>query len=180
MDLIEQPEMIDRAMANARAIFRELWGAMVKAGRMDEFGYTNCIYSMEGASFLQCDFCCMISPPMFRRWVLPALEEEAEIVKHVVYHWDGPNALVHTADLLASKGMHTLSYVPGAGHGDHVNHIDLLKRVQAGGKAVQVWGTPDQMKTLHRELRPEKVIYCTSTATQGEAEQLLEWFEKNT
>jgi len=180
MDCIEQPRMIDRAMADARRVFREVWSATAKAGRMDEFGYCNCMYSMEGASFLQCDFSCMISPAMFRRWVLPALEEEASIVKHVVYHWDGPGALVHTADLLASKGLHTMSYVPGAGHGSHVEHLDLLKRVQAGGKAVQVWGTPDEMKQLHRELKPERVIYCTNTKTPAEADDLLKWFVKNT
>jgi NAD(P)H-dependent FMN reductase len=122
----------------------------------------------------------MISPAMFRRWVLPALEEEAAIVKQVVYHWDGPGALIHTNDLLASRGLHTLSYVPGAGRGDHFAHLDLLKRVQAGGKAVQANGSPDQIKKMHRELRPEKVFYSTSCRTQAEAEDLLEWFAENT
>jgi len=122
----------------------------------------------------------MMSPVMFRRWVLPALEEEAEIVGHVVYHWDGPRALMHTADLLASRGLQTLSFVPGDGHGDPVDYLDLLKRLQVGGKAVHVWGTPEQCKKMHRELRPEKVFYCTETKTQGEAEELLMWFVRNT
>jgi hypothetical protein len=33
---------------------------------------------------------------------------------------------------------------------------------------------------MHRELRAEKVFYFTGTRTQAEAEQLLEWFVKNT
>ena len=33
---------------------------------------------------------------------------------------------------------------------------------------------------MHRELRPEKVFYCTGTKTQGEAEELLMWFVRNT
>jgi len=180
LDLLERPEVIDRAMADARAIFPVLWEAVSRAGRMREHGYCHVFYSMEGAAILQCDFSCMISPAMFRRWVLPALEEEAEIVKHAIYHWDGPGALVHMNDLLASKGLHTLSYVPGAGRGDPVNYIELYQRIQAGGKAVQVWGTPEECKVMHRELRPEKTLYCTSTRTQAEAEQLLEWFVQNT
>jgi len=179
-DLLDQPEMIDRAMDDSRALFRRWWDAFTLAGRMDDLGYCQTFYAMEGAATLQCDFSCMISPAMFRRWVLPALEEEAEIVVHALYHWDGPGAVAHTADLLKSKGLHTLSYVPGAGRGDHTDYLDLLKRVQAGGKAVQVWGTPEQMKTLHRELRPEKTFYCTTTDTQAEAERLLEWFVRNT
>jgi len=115
LDTMDRPEMLDRAMADARALFVELWDAIATAARMKERGYFGGGYSMEGASFLQCDFAYMIGPEMFRRWVLPALEEEAQIVKHVTYHWDGPGALVHADDLVASRGLHTLSYVPGAG-----------------------------------------------------------------
>ena len=180
MDLIDCPELIDRAMADARAVFPEVWEATAEAGKMDENGYCHTVYSPNGAAFLQCDFSCMIGPEMFRRWVLPALEEEASIVKHVVYHWDGPDALKHADDLIASKGLHTLSYVPGTGHGGHIEFIDLFKRVQAGGKAVHVHGSPDQLKQMHKELKPELVLYCTGTGSQAEAEDLLKWFVDNT
>jgi hypothetical protein len=180
VDTLDRPEWIDRAMVDARAIFPQVWDAVRAAGRMDELGYCHSFYSMEGAATLQCDFACMISPAMFGRWVMPALEEEAEIVKHAMYHWDGPGAVVHTPDLLASRGLHTMSYVPGDGHGPHIRHLALLKRVQAGGKAVQVWGTPDEIKFMHRELRPEKVCYFTHAASQAEAERLLEWFVRET
>jgi len=179
IDSIDRPETIDRAMDDARAIFRELWDAISRAGRMDEFGYCHAFYSMEGAAVLQCDFSYMISPEMFRRWVLPALEEEAEIVKHALYHWDGSGALVHTDDLLASAGLHALSYVPGTGYGSHRDYLDLFKRVQKGGKAVQVSGSPDEIKFMHRELEPEKAFYCTNVGSQSEAEELLAWFVKN-
>jgi hypothetical protein len=183
MDLIDCPDQIDRAILDARAIFRDFWRELVVAGHMDQYGYaleSHALYSREGSATLQCDFSIMMSPAMFRRWVLPALEEEAAIVKHVVYHWDGPGALVHMADLLTSRGLHTLSFVPGDGHGDPVDHLDILQQIQAGGKAIHVWGTPDQCKQMHRELRPDRVFYCTSTKTQLEAEQLLQWFVRNT
>ena len=183
LDLIDCPEQVDRAMQDARAIFRQVWAELNRAGRMDQTGYcleSHALYSPEGSATLQCDFSIMMRPSMFRRWVLPALEEEAEIVKHVVYHWDGPGALVHMGDILPSRGLHTLSYVPGAGNGDPADHLDILKKLQAGGKAVHVWGSPEQCKRMHRQLRPEKVFYCTETATQSEAEALLEWFTRNT
>ncbi|NLF02929.1 MAG: hypothetical protein GX601_18350 [Anaerolineales bacterium] len=180
LDLLDQPDVIDRAMDDARAIFRELWAAVTRAGRMDELGYCHAFYSPEGAAVLQCDFGCMISPTMFRRWVLPALEEEAAIVRHALYHWDGPGALVHTADLLASRGLFSMSYVPGSGHGEHIDYLELFRRVQAGGKAVQVYGTPEQLKVMHRELKPEKVHYHTHCDSVAEAEALLSWFTRNT
>lgn len=183
LDLIDTPELIDRAMLDSRAIFRELWTELNRAGRMNETGYcleSHAFYSPEGSATLQCDFSIMMRPAMFRRWVLPALEEEAALVKHVVYHWDGFGALVHMADVLASPGLQTLSFVPGDGHGSPSDHLDLLKRLQAGGKPLHVWGTPDQCKQMHCELRPEKVFYCTETETQTDAETLLDWFVKNT
>ena len=180
LDLMDRPEMVDRAMADARRIFREVWSAVAEAGRMDEHGYCHAFYSMEGAAVLQCDFSCMMSPALFRRWVLPALEEEAAIVRHALYHWAGPGARVQTADLLARHGLFSLSYVPGDGHGEHIDYLDLFGQVQAGGKAVQVWGTPEQIKSMHRELRPEKVHYHTHCGSVSEAEQLLAWFARNT
>ena len=180
LDLLERPEVIDEAMRSARAVFPQLWEAIVTAGKMNERGYCHTMYSMEGSAVLQCDFSCMIGPQMFARWVLPALEEEAEIVKHAYYHWDGPGAVIHTEALCASKRLHTMSYVPGAGRGDHIEYLDLLKRVQGLGKAVQFWGSPEECKAAHRELRPEKVQYGTWAGSRQEAEELLEWFVANT
>ena len=180
MDLLDCPEVIDRAMESARAVFPAVWKAVAEAGRMDELGYCQGIHSMEGAAYLQCDFACMMSPGQFRRWVMPALEEEASIVGHNVYHWDGPGALVHTDALVASRGLHTLSYVPGEGRGTCADYVDLYNKVQAGGKAVQVWGSAEVIKRVHREIRPEKVFYSCSVASQAEAERLLEWFARNT
>ena len=147
---------------------------------MDDLGYGSDFYSMEGSACLQCDFSCMISGEMFRRWVIPALEEEAALVKHAYYHWDGPTALRHMGDLCATRGLHTLSYVPGDGHGPHIGFLDLFKRVQSLGKAMHFWGAPDECKAAHRELRPEKVMYSTGVQTEKEADELLKWFVKNT
>jgi hypothetical protein len=180
LDLVERPEAVDEAMTSARAVFRELWKNIVRAGRMEELGYCHFFYSMKGAAILQCDFSYMIGPEMFRRWALPALEEEAEVVKHAYYHWDGPGALAHLDSLCGSRGLHTLSYVPGAGRGWHSDYLDLFKRVQAGGKAVHFFGSSEQLKAAHRELRPEKVAYGTHVGSEREAEKLLEWFRRNT
>lgn len=180
MDLLDDPEIVDRAMMDARRVFVKIWNAVRDAGRFEENGYSNSFYSMEGAATLQCDFSCMIGKEMFRRWVLPALEEEAEIVKHAIYHWDGPGALIHTNDLIASKGLHTLAYVPGDGRGRHVDYLELYKKVQADGKAVAVWGSIDEIKYMHKELMPNKTMYSTSAASQSEAEALLKWFVQNT
>ena len=45
---------------------------------------------------------------------------------------------------------------------------------------MQVGGSPDQIKFMHQELEPEKVYYTTGVRSQAEAEELLDWFVKNT
>jgi hypothetical protein len=180
MDLVDQPEMIDRAMISARAVFRQVWDAVAQAAQMAQRGYCHQVYSMEGASTLQCDFSCMISPDMFGRWVKPALEEEASIVKHVLYHWDGPEAQKHLAGLAATKGIHTVFYEPGAGHGRFPDYIDLFQRCQKAGMTVAVRGLPDEVKFMHKRLKPEKTLYYTVADTHQEADALLDWFVKNT
>jgi hypothetical protein len=180
LDLLDRPEAIDRAMASARAIFPKLWRDIAQAGRMDRLGYGGGFFSFEGAAVLQCDFSCMISPQMFRRWVVPALEEEAEIVKHACYHWDGPGALKHTDAILATKGLHTLGYVQGAGHGAQADYVPLFQQWQKAGKAVWVGGTIPEIKRMHRELDPARTMYSAWTETPAEGEALLEWFVKHT
>jgi hypothetical protein len=179
-DLLDCPEVIDRAMISARAIFPQLWQMMCTEGRMDQSGFGHDIFSMEGAACLQCDFSCMISPEMFRRWVIPALEEEAAIVKHVLYHWDGPTALRHVDDLCATKGLHTLAYVPGDGRGRHTEYLDVYEHVQKLGKAVFVWGSPDEIKLMHRRLKPNKTMYTCWTSSINEARELEQWLVDNT
>jgi len=180
-DLIEQPEMIDEAMRSARAVFPQLWRAVAEAAAMEERGYYHETYSMEGAAILQCDFAYLIGPEMFDRWARPALEEEAEIVKHVYYHWDGMRAVQqHFDSVCGSNGLHTLQFQPGDGGGDPITHLELLKRMQARGKAVVFWGTHDELRAAHRELRPEQVMYTTGARSVAEAEGLLKWFVENT
>ena len=179
-DLLDRPEAIDRAMASARAIFPQLWEMMRTEGRMDELGYGSDFYSMEGAACLQCDFSCMISGEMFRRWVIPALEEEAALVRHAHYHWDGPTALRHMPDLCATGGLHALAYVPGDGHGGHAQFLDLYEEVQNRGKGVVVWGSPDEIKLMHRRLKPNKTMYHCWCGSVEQAREIEQWLVKNT
>lgn len=179
VDLVDRPDVIDRAMESSRALYPRMWKAMTEAGKMYELGFCQSLYSMDGAACIECDFSCMISQDMFRRWVVPAIEEEAACVTNPVYHWDGPGALTHK-DALIESSLYTLSFLPGAGNGSHVEYLDLLKGIQRRGKAVHAGGTVDEIKLLHKELDPAKVVYFTSVRTPAEAEALMDWLVAHT
>ncbi|MCL2158575.1 MAG: hypothetical protein FWH48_04130 [Oscillospiraceae bacterium] len=171
LDLIDRPEVIDKALEQSMEIFEYFYNETFKK------------YNLPAANgiTLQCDFSCMLSTSMFRRFALPYLEREAEYNNgRTLYHWDGVNALTHTDDLIASKGLYALSFVPGTGNGEHTDFLDLYAKIQKGGKAVCVNGNQDQIKYMHKYLKPNKTIYHTSASSVQEAEELLDWFKKNT
>jgi len=183
MDLAERPETIDRAMEQVRPLFAKVYDAVFETGNMETYGSVGWapFYSRGKYCTLQCDFVCMISPAMSRRFVIPALEEETAHVDHSVYHYDGPDALVHLDDIAGLPDLDVIQWTQGAGNGCHVDWIDLLKRIQSKGKGLQVVATPDQAKVLHRELRPEKThYYVQGVKSVQEGEDLIRWFEDNT
>jgi hypothetical protein len=174
MDLMDCPEQVDRMLEQTMGVFDRVYRRSFTAHGLPGVAV--------GVLWLQCDFSCLISAPQFRRFVLPYLEREAEYNQgRVLYHWDGVTALTHTDALIAAKGLYCLSFVPGTGNGEHTDFLDVYEKVQAGGKAVLVWGTPDQCKLMHRRLKPDMTVYDVhGVKTVAEGEALLEWFKKNT
>lgn len=181
MDLIDQPEQIDAALECVFQGFIATYEAMRQAGRMQETGMTSWLpfYSEGRYAPLQCDFACMVGPRDFRRFILPWLEKEAEFVDHSAYHYDGPDALVHLDDILSIDRIHVIQWQPGAGNPLLIEWIDLLQRIQSAGKALDIWGTPDEIKYFHRHLKPNLVMYDTWCADEKEADELIKWFVEN-
>ena len=184
MDLIECPETVDQAMAGARASYPVICDALYEAGvdngGLGSVGWTPA-FTRGRFAVTQCDFICMMSPAMARRFVLPAIAEEAAYLDHTVYHLDGPDALPHLDDICAIEDIDVVQWVQGAGNGEHVDWIDLLKEIQRKGKSLEVRGTVDELKVLHKELDPARAYYyCSSVASVKEGEELLEWFRRNT
>lgn len=181
-DLLDVPEKVDRAMLRVRKAFAPVLEAVGKAARMDKSGYIGWLpfYSETPYAVLQCDFACMVGPEHFRRWILPALEEESSYLDHSVYHYDGPDALVHLKDVLSIEGIRAIQWVPGSGNPPVIEWMDLLKTMQKAGKGLYLGGSPDEIKIYHRELRPEHVLYDVTVGTEQEADDLLSWLRKNT
>ena len=62
----------------------------------------------------QCDFCCMISPAHFDRFVKDTLAKESQLVDRSFYHLDGPGAIRHL-DAILECGFDGIQWVQGAG-----------------------------------------------------------------
>ncbi|HHX39320.1 MAG TPA: hypothetical protein GX715_05085 [Armatimonadetes bacterium] len=181
LDMIDIPETIDRAMASVRRLYVPIYEQLYRAGRMDTVGTLGWVraYHPVRTNTIQCDFAALIGPKQFRRFVLPALEEEAAYLGHCVYHLDGPECLVHLDDLCAIPGLDCIQWTTGARNKPFIEWMDLLKEIQAKGVAVWVPCNTEEIKIYHRELRPDRVFYDCSAPNPQEAEATLEWLKKN-
>lgn len=183
MDFYDCPEELERAMMGVRRLYPLVYDRLYEAGGMSrETGSVGWIPFWSEGKFasIQCDFICMVSPELARRFIIPALEEEASFLDNCVYHFDGPNALPHLDDILSIKDIDAIQWVPGDGQRPMHEWTDVLKKCLKAGKGLQIYGVSvEQVKRLHKELGPAGIVYCVGAKDWREAEELLKWLEAN-
>jgi len=182
LDLIDCPDQVEAAMLRVRPLFPRVYDAVWEAGDMSERGSLGWapFYCADKFCTIQCDFLCMIRDEHGRRFVIPALAEEAGFLDHCVFHLDGEGSLIHLDDILGIADIDVIQWVPGAGHPPMIEWMDVLKKIQAAGKGLQIDCRVDEVKRVHEELGPEGIVYRTRAESRAQAEELLEWLEKNT
>ena len=182
MDLVDLPETIDRAMADVRALYVPLYGALYDAAGMARYGTLGWVsaYHPVRTNTIQCDFAALIGPQHFRRWALPALEEEAAYLEHCVYHYDGPECLVHLNDICSIQGLDCIQWTHGARNKPFIEWLDLLKEIQAKGKSLWIPCNTEELKVFHRELKPNLLFYDCWAPSEQAAEETLQWLVDNT
>ena len=182
MDLLDIPATIDRAMRDARALYQPVYEGLYNAAQMQRYGTCGWVpaYHPVRTNTIQCDFAALIGPEHFRRFVRPALEEEAAYLRHCVYHLDGPECLVHLDDLCSIKHLDCIQWTTGARNKEFINWMDLLKSIQAKGKSLWVPCNVDSIKVFHKELKHNMLFYDCWAPSQKAGEETLKWLKANT
>ena len=176
----DDPAGIDAACAHVKDHFALMYDDIyrrIAAAGQPSTSWTPTVHA--GPSLvLQCDFICMISPADFQRTILPLLEYEIAYLDRVIYHLDGPGALVHL-DALLETDLSAIQWVYGAGQGHARDWLDVYKRIQAAGKGVQIFAEDfAEAKLLAEHLRPEGAWLCLNRQVQlDEADAILKWAE---
>ena len=108
---------------------------------------------------MQCDFSAMISPDMFQEVFVPALRKQARYLDCPIYHLDGPGAVKHLPALLSIEEIKAIQWVPGDGAPRILHWIPLLQKIQAGGKRVIVYASPEEALEAIDYLEPSKTMF---------------------
>jgi len=117
-------------------IFDDIWQPIASAGQPCTT-WTPSLHVGRG-TVLQCDFICMISPAMFAKIIRPALQREVDYFEKSIYHLDGPGALRHLDAVLEMDGLNAVQWVYGAGQGSARDWIEVYRKIQAAGKAMEI------------------------------------------
>jgi len=123
---------------------------------------------------IQSDCCCMISPAMFERFVVPELEAQCAHLDDVTYHLDGPGAIKHWKRIMAVPNMGGIQWTPGAAQPDAAGWLPMLKEMQQAGAILHLRAAPDHVEAILRELSPRGLLIAADgVASEEEADDLL-------
>lgn len=181
-DLIDEPEAVKAALAQMRRAFVKVYEGFHRYGDKEHLGTTSLLHTYSRGRYnpIQADFICMMSPDMFRRLVLPEIRFEAEYLDHSTFHLDGPDALRHLDDILQIPQIGAIQWIPGAGQKPQLQWPEVLRRIQAAGKAIVLYLTPEEVKAVHGTYDPSLLVYEVRARSVQEGEELLDWLKKHT
>lgn len=168
LDLYDQPEAVKRLTWTAH----ELWWRYyqeLQAAMQPNPGYSawTAMFSREPYYMLQCDFAYMISPEMFKEFVLPELAASCRRLTNAFYHLDGPGQLPHLDHLLSIPELKGIQWIPGAGQKPCRDWPEIYQRIRAAGKLVQIFGTVEDLEILASKLGSARGLCLIGSVNGG-------------
>lgn len=104
------------------------------------------------------DFSCMIAAEAFEELFIPGIIRECQHMDRCLYHLDGPQALRYLDLLLDIPEIDAIQWVPTSGNNYWADSIEVYRRIQQRGKALQLHSVPvEDLPLLFTALKPEGV-----------------------
>jgi 5-methyltetrahydrofolate--homocysteine methyltransferase len=133
---------------------------------------------------IQCDFCVMISPQMFERFVLPSLDRVSRDIGCAVYHLDGPEEIRHLDMILSLEHVHAIQWTPlpqgGKQYFNDKMSLEVYRRAKAAGKKAAVFHVdPGQVADIYNAAGPDGMFILSNCKTRKEADDLIECAQNN-
>lgn len=184
-DLIDEPETVLHAMDVIDETYMRCYQAFYDIVSHPEGLNSFTAFNVLGRgriAKIQCDFCALMSPKQFRRFVQPSLKKQAEALDHTVYHLDGPDAIKHLEALMEIEALDALQWTCGAGQPDSGSPrwYPIYDRVRDAGKALHLSiydGDFEQWLRTGDELvgryGPKGLYFLFPEMTEAQAERLI-------
>jgi len=153
-DLTDHPQEVDRLVKQLTGLWLRYYDELDAIIRPTCRGTTTWapLWTSGRTYMLQSDFCYMISPAMFERWVLPDLQAICDALDYAFYHLDGKGEIPHLDMLLDLERLRGIQWIPGDGQPSPDQWLPLLKRIRDGGKLCQVFVRPEGARHIVKNL----------------------------
>jgi 5-methyltetrahydrofolate--homocysteine methyltransferase len=191
-DMMDNPEEIEKRVAELDAVYFEYYDRMhaINYSQSDS-GSSYTAFNIWGrgrTAKLQCDFNAMMSPALFRRFVVPSLIVQASRLDNVIFHLDGPECICHVDALMEIEGINALQWTSGAAHPDGTDErwFPIYDKVIKAGKglwlAVYDGDCDDRIRRLDKLIARygSRGIYLNfDVMSMADAEKLLAHAERH-
>jgi hypothetical protein len=179
-DLYDDPEPVKRAIEAVNVAWWYYYRACFEIIHRYSEGWVDWlgVWSEVPAVTVECDFSGMISPHMFEEFFVSALRQQTEWVERSIYHLDGPGAICQLDLLLALPRLNGIQWVPGAGQAPMSEWISLLRRIQDGGKLLELTCESWEVMRLFEALEPQGVLIHTRCNSPADANALVAEVER--
>jgi 5-methyltetrahydrofolate--homocysteine methyltransferase len=152
MDAVEQPAEVHRCCREITRMWLEVFDELYALIKPHCPG---CVpwaptWAPGPTYMLQSDFSYMISPNMFKEFVLPDLKACCDHLDYSFYHMDGVGQLPHLDHLLSIPNLHGIQWGPGAGKPPAAEWPEVLDRIRSAGKLAWVGATPEEARKIIR------------------------------
>jgi len=147
VDLFDEPGEVEKIAWRTHELWWRYFEEFDRLIQPINRGYTawTPVYSEAPSYMLQCDFCYMIGPEMFDRFVKPELAASCRKLANPIYHLDGPGQLNHLDSLLEIPELKAVQWVPGDGQPPVSEWPDVYRKIRAAGKNIQFFAGQDPL-----------------------------------
>jgi hypothetical protein len=154
LDLTDDAENVDRLVREINALWLCYYDELEKITNQAGLGNAcwGPIWSPTKGYMLQSDFSYMISPRMFKRFVMPDLVSCCDFLDYGFYHLDGKGEIPHLDMLLSIERLRGVQWQPGDGQSKAEGWLPLIAKIRDSGKRCQIYVTRQGALTVQREL----------------------------
>ncbi len=162
MDLFDNPDRVKTALTDILPAFQYQLDTLYDITKHNLGGSSNWmnIWHPEKWYVVSSDFICMISEDMFEEFIVPELLMEIDLLKgNSIFHLDGPGSLKHLDTILEIPNIAGVQWVYGAGQPTAAHWIDVLKKIQAKGKLINIAVTAEDIDEVMEHIEPNGVYF---------------------
>jgi hypothetical protein len=183
IDMVDRPEWVLQKVDEVNRAFFEIYDRVYNIIRLEDGSSTFGAFGLWGpgkVAKVQCDTSAMFSPPMFERFVVPALTEQCAWLDYSLFHLDGHQCICHLDLLLDIEPLDAIEWTPDpqVPTGGNPAWYPMYRKILAAGKSVQAIGVhPEEVIPLLDAVGGKGIFIMTDFTDDAQAEALLKAVE---